>query len=407
LSRDGVLTLIGRLHAYQDLVSLAYHNGELVKDETNARGVEHLQQHKVLIPRSLETFTLHTTLRRFFEAALNVERMYRSGADIGQAFERLDTLADALFVASHEGRAEDKERLEDESLQSIYEISDNLAAELGHLRALVENRFAAVGTLAEKVRQNAYYIGRTEKLVDAIELFTMSDLGERIQSQTPFANVAPMFTSQLLDRLPSFRHNLLGILRILQAYLFEFRSIEERTKRVRSMWLFLQRHPLYEPRDWANEPHPPDWLKKAPGIQLKASPSVRDPAYTDDLTAIAREILPPEVRLPVTRERGSLLLDDEDEEVIVLTPKAYQLAITAMLSECQQSGGSLSALSWFRDHPNDTGGMPPSLWLQCVLEEAYRPKAARMGLKIVSDDVPFEVFDGNALVRDVTISVVP
>mgnify|MGYP001148856884 FL=1 len=51
--------------------------------------------------------------------------------------------------------------------------------------------------------------------------------------------------------------------------------------------------------------------------------------------------------------------------------------------------------------------MPPALWLQCVLEGAYRPKAGRMGLKIVSDDVRFEVFDGNALVRDVTISVVP
>jgi hypothetical protein len=375
LSRDGVLTLIGRLHAYQDLVSLAYHNGEVVKDNDNARGVEHLQQHKVLIPRSHETFTLQTTLRRFLDASLNIERIYRTGADIGPAFERLDTLADALFMASHEGRTEDKERLEDEILQSIYEISDDLSAELSHLRALVENRFAAVSTLAEKKRQNAYYIGRTETLVEAIELFTLSDLGERIQSQTPFANVASMFTSQLLERLTSFRHNLLDILGILQAYLFEFRSIEERTKRVRSMWLFMERHPLYEPKDWAEEPHPPAWLKKAAGIRIKT-------------------------------EKGSLILED-DEDVIVLMPKPYQIAITAMLTACRQSGGHLSALAWFRDHLEHTGGMAPSLWLQCVLEEAHRPKARVMGLQIVADAVPFDVFDGNALVLDVTISVAP
>jgi hypothetical protein len=309
-------------------------------------------------------------------------------------------------MASHEGRTEDKERLEDEILQSIYEISDDLSAELSHLRALVENRFAAVSTLAEKKRQNAYYIGRTETLVEAIELFTLSDLGERIQSQTPFANVASMFTSQLLERLTSFRHNLLDILGILQAYLFEFRSIEERTKRVRSMWLFMERHPLYEPKDWAEEPHPPAWLKKAAGIRIKTAPWVRDPAYTDELASLAREIAPPLVRLPITREKGSLILED-DEDVIVLMPKPYQIAITAMLTACRQSGGHLSALAWFRDHLEHTGGMAPSLWLQCVLEEAHRPKARVMGLQIVADAVPFDVFDGNALVLDVTISVAP
>lgn len=226
------------------MVSLAYHNGEIVKNDDNARGVEHLQQHKVLIPRTQDTFTLHTTLRRFLDASLNIERMYFLDSDMGSEFERLEELAEALFVASHEGRIEDKERLEDEIHQSVYEMSDRLSANLSHLRALVENRFAAVSTLAEKRRQNAYYIGRTEKVVKAIELFTLSDLGERIQTQLPFANVAAMFTSQLLERLPSFRQNLLDILGILQNYLFEFRQIEERTKRVRSMWLFMERHPL-------------------------------------------------------------------------------------------------------------------------------------------------------------------
>lgn len=150
--------------------------------------------------------------------------------------------------------------------------SVRLSANLSQLRALVENRFAAVSTLAEKRRQNAYYIGRTEKVVKAIELFTLSDLGERIQTQLPFANVAAMFTSQLLERLPSFRQNLLDILGILQNYLFEFRQIEERTKRVRSMWLFMKRHPLYELKDWGEEHRPPAWLMKSASLGIKAHP---------------------------------------------------------------------------------------------------------------------------------------
>lgn len=405
MKRDGVSTLIGRLHAYENLVSLAYHNGEIVKDDENARGVEHLQQHKVLIPRSQDTFTLHTTLRRFLDASLNIERMYFLDSDMGSEFERLEELAEALFVASHEGRIEDKERLEDEIHQSVYEISDRLSANLAQLRALVENRFAAVSTLAEKRRQNAYYIGRTEKVVKAIELFTLSDLGERIQTQLPFANVAAMFTSQLLERLPSFRQNLLDILGILQDYLFEFRQIEERTKRVRSMWLFMKRHPLYELKDWGEEHRPPAWLMKSASLGVESHPWVREPSCTEELASLAKDIAPPAVRLPVTRQRGTLVL--EDDVTVDLEPKPYQQAVGEMMEACRQTGLPQTATAWFRDHPMQMGSMTPSLWVQCVLEETYRPKASGMGLQVQPQADPFEVFDGNFLVTDVVISVAP
>lgn len=403
MSRDGVITLLGRLHTYQDIVSLAYHNGEIVKDEDNARGIDHLQQHKVLTPRSQDAYTLHSSLRRFLDASLNIERLYRIGSDIGAAFEQMEQLAESLSTAFHDGRIEDRERLEDGMYEAIYDISDSLSNDLAHLRALVENRFAAVSTLAEKRKQNAYYIGRTEKIVEAIELFTLSDFGERIQTLSPYANVEPMFTSQLLDRLPSFRQNLLDILAILQAYLFEFRSIEARTKRVRSMWLFMERHPLYEIKEWDEEPHPPEWLKKASATEVKASPWVRDPVYTDDLVNLARETPPAVVRLAVVRERGSLVI--EDEEIVELVPKRYQQAISRMLMTCKETGEIQSAFGWFRGHPDQMEGLTPQLWTQCVLEELYRPKAGEMGLLLNVDESPDGVFDGNVIVRDVLVSV--
>lgn len=405
MKRDGVATLIGRLHTYQDLVSHTYHNGEIIKDDENARGVEHLQQHKVLIPRTQDTFTLHTTLRRFLGTSLNIERLYLIGSDVGSTFERLDQLAESLFIASHEGRIEDKERFEDEIHQSVYEISDMLSADLAHLRALVENRFAAVSTLAEKQRQNAYYIGRTEKVVKAIELFALSDLGERMQTQTPFANVAAMFASQLIARLPSFRQNLLDILGILQNYLFEFRQIEGRTKRVRSMWLFLERHQLYELKDWGEEHRPPVWLMKSAALGIKIHPWVREPSCTDELANMAKDIAPPTVRLPVTRLRGTLTI--EDEVTVDLEPKLYQQAVAEMMEACKQTGIPQSAVTWFQHHPAEMSGMTPPLWVQCVMEELYRPKAKKMGLQVEPQVTPFEVFDGNVLITDVMISVAP
>lgn len=400
MSRDGVGNLIGRLSAFHDLVSQAYYNGELVKGEDNARGVEHLQQHKVLIPRGEDSFTLHTTLRRFLDASLNIERIYSIGSDLGAAFERLEQLTNSLFDAVHEGRSEDRERLEDEIHQSIYEISDNLAADLAHLRTLVENRFAAVSTLAEKKRQNAYYIGRTEKVVKAIELFTLSDLGERIQSQGAFANIATMFRAQLQERLPSFRQNLSDILEILKNYLFEFREIEARTKRVRSLWLYLERHPVYELQEWDESAHPQDWLTKSAGIPVLGHPWVRDPEYTDFLAELAGDIAPPALKTAVDRPRGNLV-EEVEMLTMVIQSKPYQRAIEQMVKVCKADNIKISSQAWFHDHGAEIGSMTESIWLQCVMESLGPRKTKELGISVSADEVADDVFNGNVLIRDV------
>ena len=404
MSRDSILNLIGRMHAHQAIIAEAFHQREIVRDEDNERAISILQQLKVLVPRTQDTLTLHTRLRDFLNVSLNVERIFQQGSEIGASFERLEKLADSLFDAAHDGRVEDRDSLEDEIQQTIYEIADGLAGDLAHLRALVENRFAVVSTLAEKRRQNAYYIGRTEKLVNAIELFTLSDLSDRIQSQAPFANVTRMFSAQLLDRLPAFRQNLTDILAILQNYLFKFREIESRTKRVRDMWLFLERHQSYEPKDWDESAHPPAWLLKASRMAVKASPSVRDPAYTDELALLAREIAPPEIRLPVTRIRGHLKAE-EPEIVVDLVPKRHQQAIDEMLAACLAGGGQQSALAWRQEHTELAAHIEASLWVQCVLELAHRPRIKRAGLVVEADLEPHPEFDGNVLVKDVFIRI--
>jgi hypothetical protein len=402
LSRDGVKHLVGRLANHQDLVSQAYYNGELIKDEDNARGIELLQQHKVFIPRGEDAYTLHTTLRRFLDAALNIERLYGIGSDLGVAFERLEQLTNALFDVAHEGQIEDRERIEDEIRQSIYEISDNLAADLAHLRTLVENRFGNVSTLLEKKRQNAYYIGRTEKVVRAIELFTLSDLGERIQTQGAFANIAAMFRAQLQERLPSFRQNLSDILEILKQYLFEYREIEERTRRVRSLWLYLERHPVYELQEWDETAHPQTWLLKADGITIRSHPCVRDPEYTDSLADLAGDIAPPVLRLHVERPRGSLLEEDSVPSVL-LESHPYQQAIERLIASCKTENLRTSALGWYIEHPSELGGMSISVWLQCVLEDLGPRKKRELGIIVVAEETVDPIFNGNVKVCDVLV----
>lgn len=403
MSQEGVKLLIKRLSAYQDLISDAYYNGRLIKSEENAKGIELLQQHKVLIPRGDDTYTLHATFRRFLDASLSVQRLYGIGSDIGVAFERLAKLIDALFDAAHEGQLEDRERLEDEILQSIYEISDSLSADLAHLRTRIENHFGDVKTIAEKKRQNAYYIERTEKLVEAIEMFTLSDLSERVQMQGAFVNIAPMFRTQLLDRLPSFRQNLSDILGILKQYLFEYREIEERTRRVRSLWLYLERHPAYELQNWDEEAHPPTWLTKATGLPVRSHPWVRDEQYTDELADIAKSIEPPSISTSPERPRGSLTEEDDPTPTVVLKIKPHQRSIRDLVASCKAQNTHASAIEWYFNHADELGGMNVSVWLQCVLEYLGPRKRKELGIAVDIEELTTPVFTGNFIVNDVWV----
>lgn len=402
MNRDGVLNLLARLHTYRDLVAEAYHQREIVRDEDNARAIALLQQHKVLVPRTTETFTLNTAFRRFLDASLNIERLYAQGAEIGAGFERLDKIADALFHAAHEGRTEDREVLVDEFHQSVYEIADGLATDLAQLRALVENQFATVTLAAEKRRQNAYYIGRTERLVKAIELFTLSGMDERITSDSAFVDVAPVFRSQLQERLPAFRQNLLGILAILQDYLFEIRQVEARTKRVRAIALFFARQPAFELHTWDEEANPPAWLHRAAGHPVRPWPSVREPRYSDDLASLASALPPPKLTVKSKRQRGTLV-DESPPPTVTLTPKPFRRAISAMLAGCKASSEPISATAWHRANPAWVEGMSLSAWLQCVIEEAERPQARKLGLSLEVRERKDTVFDGNVRVLDVVL----
>jgi len=402
LNKDGVGNLLGRLATHQNLISYAYYNNELIKNEENARAIESLQQYKVLVPRGNNAYTIHATLRRFFDAALNVERLYGIGSDLGASLERLEQLMDALFDVAHEGQAEDRDRIEDEIRQSIYEISDNLAADLTHLRTLVENRFGNVRTLAEKKRQNAYYIGRTEKIVRAIELFTLSDLSERIQTQGAFVNIAAMFQSQLQERLPSFRQNLSDILEILRQYLFNYREIEKRARRVRNLWLHLERYPVYEFNRWDEVANPQSWLSKAAELKVHSHPWVRDPAYTDELASIAKSISESSVRTSTKRPHGDLT-EDEQVPVIVLQVKPYRKAIKNLIAKCKSENARVSAIRWYSDHSDDLDGISASVWLQCVLEDLGPRKKKESGITVVTESVSDPVFTGNLTISDVYI----
>lgn len=397
---DQVKILLDKLYAARETISAAYHQGRIHKTEENARDIERLRQLRLLSPDIRDAFQLRATFRQFLNVTLNTERLFSMGANIGDYFKRLTHLVEEHSIAFQEGRDEDCERYEYEAREAISDIADAIDDELTILHAQVETRFAAVSTIAEKKRQNLHYQQRTQMLVNLLENFHFSDISDQLHRHE---DLALSFKSLLSDRIPAFRESLISILGLLNQYLFEFRQIEDRTRRVRAFALHLNRNPDWAPKAWEDVADPHEWLKCATPLSLQYHPDVGDQASESILTEIALTIAAtPSARVKVVRPAG-VIEDGPPNELIKPPEVPIRKAVRAYFKEAKASEYGISARKWWATNPSMMGNVREDIWLLRVLaEHDNKGKSGEWALRTVH--VQNEMFDGNLLIRDVIVS---
>lgn len=399
-NHDPVAMLLAKLAASSGTISVTYYQGRIHKSDENARDIERLRQLRLLSPDIRDAFQLRASFRQFLNAALNAERLFSMGANIGGYFQRLANLVEEHSIAYQEGRDADCERYEVEIREAISDIADAIDDELIILQAQVATRFAAVSTIAEKKRQNLHYQQRTQQLVNLLESFHFSDIGEQLVGHE---ELALSFRALLADRIPAFRESLLTTLELLNQYLFEFRKIEERAKRVRAFALHLNRNPDWEPKAWDEVADPEDWLKCAAPLSIQSSPDVSAPEAEEELAEIARTIpTTAGTRNKTTRPAGQI--EETSGNSIVEPPESpIRRAVRIYFKEAGKSVQGISARDWWASNPVVLDGIKEEIWLLRVLSEHdNKGKAGKWSLRLDTKQHP--VFDGNVLVRDVIAS---
>lgn len=396
---DPVTALLYKLSASSKTIAEAYYHGRVHKTEENARDIERLRQLRLLSPDIRDAFQLRASFRHFLNAALNTERLFSMGANIGGYFQRLAALVDGHSLAYQEGRDADCERYEVETREAISDIADAIDDELIILQTQVATHFAAVSTIAEKKRQNIHYQKRTQQLVNLLESFHFSDLGEQLAGHE---ELALSFKSLLADRIPAFRESLWAILDTLNQYLFEFRKIEERAKRVRAFALHLNRNPDWEPKASDEVAEPAEWLCCATPLEIQTHPDVSAPESEELLAEIARSI--PDTagaRSKTARPEGSV--DDEPGNQEIRPPESpIRRAVRLYFKEARQSQAGISARAWWAANPTILGTIKEDIWLLRVLaEHDNKGKAGRWALRMISR--PHPDFDGNVLINDILV----
>lgn len=399
-AQDPVATLLAKLAVSSDTISTAYYQGRIHKTDDNARDIERLRQLRLLSPDIRDAFQLRASFRHFLNAALNTERLFSMGANIGGYFQRLAKLVDEHSIAFQEGRDDACERYEIETREAISDIADAIDDELTTLQAQVATRFAAVTTIAEKKRQNLHYQQRTQQLVDLLESFHFSAIGEQLAGNE---ELALSFKSLLESRIPAFNESLRSILAILNQFLFEFRKIEERARRVRAFALHLNRNPDWEPKAWDEVAEPATWLRCATPLDLQGHPDVQAPETEAVLAEIARTIPGASVdKRSSTRPVGQL--DEASGNERISPPESpIRKAIRRYFKEAMKSASGVSARDWWAASPGIVGTVREESWLLRVLtEHDNKGKAGKWSLRVLSE--PHPDFDGNVLIHDVLVS---
>lgn len=397
---DPVKILLDKLYSASDTIADAYHQGRIHKTDENARDIERLRHLRLLSPDIRDAFQLRAVFRQFLNVTLNTERLFSMGANIGAYFQRLSKLVEEHSIAFQEGRDDDCERYEYETREAISDIADAIDDELIILQAQVETRFAAVSTIAEKKRQNLHYQQRTQQLVNLLENFHFSELGDQLQAHE---DLALSFKSLLSNRIPAFRESLLSILGLLNQYLFEFRQIEERAKRIRAFALHLNRNTDWEPKSWDESAEPPEWLQCSTPLTLQFYPDVGVQESEAILSEISRTIpATAGERIKTTRPAGTI--EDVSGNSIVKTPEApIRKAIRAYFREAKNSTEGVSARIWWATNPDVLSNVREDIWLLRVLAE-HDNKGKLGGWALRMTHVRNEHFDGNILIKDVIIA---
>lgn len=404
---DLVIAYIEVLHRHRKLVADAYHNGsvKLSNDTGTRNGIQQLRNQRTLAPLGQEAFRLASSLVRHLDEVLRKEQLFAAvGGNIADLAARLQPLLEETAKAHLEGRIDDLDSYAEAFNDAVFDLADHIDQALDHLRMLADTRFANVRTLAEKKRQNAWYIGRAERIGEAIEWLRTSGLMECIEDDPSAEQLLSIFREQIWDHLPTWRASLLDITEILKEFLYRLRQVEPAGRRLRTFNLFLKRTPDYVAPDIDQLTEPPSWATKVAPMRLLAHPDLLDPNSHEALIPLAAKLPSSPSVIKRAPKVGTLMqAADQDPPLIEIQPRLYQLAIRRLLAEIPNSGEPLSALAWKQAHA-EYAALPDPIWLHCVLHEATlaRPRTRHLRFERV-ELPPSHPLSGNIVVSDVLV----
>ena len=383
-----------------ELIAQAYFTGVVYKNSQNQRALNQLKQLKILVNHNDAGYRIAGRLSQFIDSALSSDRIRRLDTDLASWIETLEQQIGLCQDAWNENRVNDYDNYFAEIERLVFDLSDSLEENTRYLLMLVNSRFANVRTLAEKQKQNIFYISRLEKLVNAISSLQPEFLLEIVEEQ-PL--IHELLDRQLIRLLPIYQQRLQDILDKLRVFLFELRQIEARAQLIQGFAFFLQQNQNYQSQDWSEHDTIPDHWNQIKPLTLLAYGDPLDHALEEDLIGIAQKIrITTEGMFTKQKPRSLHAVSISPPIKRSLDLPLYRKQLSVYFDRVlQNEGQSISAVAFQQAFVDD---IEPSIWLSCVLNEWLRrqQRNKRLQMRLIHSDVD-QRYSGNTKVMDIVL----
>lgn len=398
-TETGIRALKG-LAKHAELLVTAYESGSRLIPETeeNESAIHELIQLR-LVDRQADdgAIRLNTVITSLLDHSLKTQRLKMFSADIGEALEGLEFLAQRYVQAKSSGVSGDSSTLLDELGGNVFDLCDGLLSQAQSIWRQVEGDFGTVSQLETKMALNRNALAKVNRILQSLELIDMAAL-YRISSHD--RDLRKLFQVHLSEVIEQCRQILGDAIGRLNKMMFRLEQLATQATRVNQLVDHYTMHPGWQPQDYSAQLDVPKLFSAVQPIRPLANAHIRDDSmelvFAEILEGLRKELPPDE-----DQQADPISTDLNEQAQVTLDWGAFKQAVRQVFCQCLEEGREVSGLACYTSAPD---GIDVELWLYALMAEYDAMSEEDRALFTMHFPGKFDVvFDGNFYAEDVLL----
>lgn len=354
------LKLLGK---HSDVLMQNYYGVALDEVTVGARAINQLlDAHILWRPDEESGLKLSDPVREMIVHLIADEQRRKVNADIGDFLVNIRRLVGKINEAEQKGNYQGSVYLQTQLTQEVDDLNSRIATGIDSLWNRLNNDFAFVSTVQEKIDENEKAHNEVLRWLDGLELINFAEL---IAFAGSNGGLRHILVRQLQGQVSGHFSSLREVQSRLNELMARFRQQQARNLLVRGMLQFFQQKPNFQPSDYIQRSHVVDLLNQAAPLQPSVSIALDRQRDLQDMQQMLAQLparQPQDARAlavaqPVSRQ---------DDEMVLAKRRALHEDVVSFYLHVLDQQQAQSALEYLVDSQLC---WDPEMWLYQVIAE--------------------------------------
>ena len=354
------LKLLGK---HSDVLMQNYYGVELDEVAVGARAINQLlDAHILWRPDEESGLKLSDPVREMIVHLIADEQRRKVNADIGDFLVNIRRLVGKINEAEQKGNYQGSVYLQTQLTQEVDDLNSRIATGIDSLWNRLNNDFAFVSTVQEKIDENEKAHNEVLRWLDGLELINFAEL---IAFAGSNGGLRHILVRQLQGQVSGHFSSLREVQGRLNELMARFRQQQARNLLVRGMLQFFQQKPNFQPSDYAQRSHVVDLLNQAAPLQPSVSIALDRQRDIQDMQQMLAQ-------LPARQAQDAHALavaqpvSRQDDEMVLAKRRALHEDVVSFYLHVLDQQQAQSALEYLVDSQLS---WDPEMWLYQVIAE--------------------------------------